>query len=193
MIRVLIVDDHPVVRRGLTRLLTGAGFEVVGEACTGQAGIERARELAPDVVLWDIAMPGGGLAAIRELTRRAPGVRVRVLTASDDPLLAREAAEQGADGFLAKTRPPEELISLVRECASGGGFPRPQADLSPRERELVELVAAGLSNKEIASRLEISVKTVEAHLEKLKRKLGFPSTADFKAWAIRRRGLNMPR
>ena len=186
MIRVLIVDDHPVVRQGLARLLSQAGLNPVGEAATGEEGIRLAGELSPEVVLWDLAMPGGGLSAIERLRAAAPKARVLILTALDDPLLAREAARAGADGFLAKTCPPEELVEAVRACARGErcfpGLPR----LSPREEELLGLLATGISNRELASRLGISVKTVESHLENLKAKLGCKSTAELRARALRR-------
>ncbi|HIP99465.1 TPA: response regulator transcription factor [Candidatus Bipolaricaulota bacterium] len=188
MIRVLIVDDHPLVRRGLARLLSRAGMEPVGEAANGEEGLRLARELEPDVVLWDLAMPGGGLGALEGLRGAAPGARVLVLTALDDPLLAREAARAGATGFLAKTCPPEELIAAVRACARGTHyFPRLPC-LSPREEEVLAFLSQGLSNREIAARLGVSVKTVESHLEKLKGKLGCASTAELRARALRRPG-----
>lgn len=186
MIRVLIVDDHPVVRKGLARLLSRADIEVVGQAASGEEGVRLARDLSPDVVLWDLAMPGGGLTGIGRLRRGSPGVRVLVLTALDDPLLAREVARAGADGFLAKTCPPEELVAAVRACGQGRGYFPQLPCLSPREEEVLSLLSKGLSNREIAERLAISVKTVESHLEKLKAKLGCGSTAELRARALRR-------
>ena len=186
MIRVLIVDDHPLVRRGLARLLSRAGMEPVGEAATGEEGLRLAEELEPDVVLWDLAMPGGGLGAIQRLRTAAPKARVLILTALDDPLLAREAARAGADGFLAKTCPPEELISTVRACARGNRCFPTLPCLSSREEEVLGLLSQGLSNREIADRLSVSVKTVESYLEKLKAKLGCASTAELRARALRR-------
>ena len=188
MIRVLIVDDHPVVRQGLVRLLSRAGFEVVGEAAAGREGISLAKELSPDLVLWDLAMEGGGLGAVEKLKRAAPGARVLVLTALADPLLSREAVRAGADGFLAKTCPPDELVEAVRACARGEAVFPFGAELTPREEELLALLSAGLPNRRIAEELGISPKTVEAHLESLKRKLGCPSTAELKALAVRRLG-----
>ncbi|HHE47693.1 MAG TPA: response regulator transcription factor [Candidatus Acetothermia bacterium] len=186
MIRVLIVDDHPVVREGLARLLARAGLTPVGEAASGEEGIRLARELQPDVVLWDLAMPGGGLPAIGKLKTAVPGVRVLVLTALDDPLLSREMARAGADGFLGKTCTPEELTRAVRACAQGIPFFPCLPELSPREERVLDLLAQGLSNRAIAERLGISVKTVESYLENLKRKLGCASTAELRARALRR-------
>ncbi|MBC7099532.1 response regulator transcription factor [Candidatus Bipolaricaulota bacterium] len=186
MIRVLIVDDHPVVREGLARLLSRAGMYVVGEAGSGEEGVGLARGLSPQVVLWDLAMPGGGLAAIKRLREAAPQARILVLTALDDPLLSREAAAAGADGFLAKTCAPGELVAAVRACARGERVFPQGPELSPREEELLSLLSQGLSNREAAERLGISVKTVESHLENLKRKLGCKSTAELRARALRR-------
>jgi len=186
MIRVLVVDDHPVVRQGLSHLLSQAGMEVVGEAASGEEGMALTRELAPDVVLWDLAMPGGGLSAIGKLKTAVPGVRVLVLTALDDPLLSREVARAGADGFLGKTCTPEELAQAVRVCAQGIPFFPRLPELSPREEKVLDLLAQGLSNRLIADKLGISVKTVESYLENLKRKLGCASTAELRARALRR-------
>lgn len=186
MIRVLVVDDHPVVRQGLSHLLSQAGMEVVGEAESGKQGLRLSTELQPDVVLWDLAMPGGGLSAIGELKTAVPGVKVLVLTALDDPLLSREVAQAGADGFLGKTCTPEELIQAVRACAQGTPFFPCLPELSPREEKVLDLLAEGLSNRLIAERLGISVKTVESYLENLKRKLGCASTAELRARALRR-------
>jgi len=137
-------------------------------------------------VLWDLAMPGGGLAAIKRLREAAPQARILVLTALDDPLLSREAAAAGADGFLAKTCAPGELVAAVRASARGERVFPQGPELSPREEELLSLLSQGLSNREAAERLGISVKTVESHLENLKRKLGCKSTAELRARALRR-------
>lgn len=186
MLRVLLVDDHPLVREGLGRLLERAGARLVGWAQDGEAGLQLAKQLKPDLILWDLAMPGGGLTPLPRLREAAPQARVVVLTALDDPLVAREAAKAGAAGFLAKTCSPTELIRAITACARGEAcFPQlPQ--LSPREEELLRGLAAGLPNRALAEELGISIKTVESHLEKLKKKLGCRSTAELRAWAVRR-------
>ncbi len=183
MIRVLIVDDHTLVREGLTRLLERAGYCVVGEAVDAVTGLARVEELLPDVVLWDLIMPGGGLHSISKLPQ---GPRVLVLTAVDDVLLASEVSRAGAHGYLPKTVSPQVLADAVARVARGEHVFPPFPVLSARESEVLELLSGGRSNCEIAERLEISVKTVEAYLERLKEKLGKESTADLRAWAARR-------
>lgn len=187
MIRVLIVDDHPLVRDGLARLLAGHGIAVVGLAAEGGEGIRLARRERPDVVLWDLAMPAGGVTGLSHLKRTAPGCRVLVVTALDNPWLAAEAARAGADGFLAKTASAEEFIAAIRACAEGRpAFPS-VPELSPREEEVFALLGQGLANRDIAVRLGISPKTVESHLERLKEKLGCASAAELRALALRHR------
>lgn len=186
MIRVLIVDDHPVVRAGLSRLLAREGIAVVGEAQTGEEGIALALELQPDVILWDLAMPGGGISGIPKLKAVAPEVRVMILTALDDPLLSREVMKAGADSFLAKTCHPDRLLAAVRACAQGKPHFPTFSPLSPREEELLALLSQGLTNREIAERLAVSVKTVENHIENLKAKLGLATTSELRALALRR-------
>jgi len=187
MIRVLIVDDHAVVRDGLARLLAEAGIEVVAAARDGDDGARLASEHTPDLVLWDLAMPGGGMVGLARLRQAVPESRVLVITALDDPWLAAEAARAGAHGFIAKTSSPAELVAAVRACV-GGHLWQPPCPLSPREGEVFTLLGAGLPNREIAHRLGISVKTVESHLERLKEKLGCGSTAELRARAVRRGG-----
>lgn len=183
MIRVLIVDDHALVREGLSRLLERAGCCVVGEAVDAASGIALTEQLLPDVVLWDLIMPGGGLHSLRDLPR---GPRVLVLTAVDDVLLASEVHRAGAHGYLPKSVSPQELTDAVRRVARDRPVFPPIPDLSPREMQVLDLVSGGSSNCEIAGRLSISVKTVEAHLERLKEKLEKASTAELRAWAARR-------
>lgn len=188
MIRALIVDDHPLVREGLARLLAGQGISVVGLAADGEEGIRLARNERPDLVLWDLAMPGGGLAGLARLKEAAPDSRVLAVTALDDPWLGREAAKAGADGFLSKTASPEELRRAIEDCLRGRGpFPK-AADLSPREEEVFRLLGTGLPNREVARELGISVKTVESHLEGLKAKLGCRTTAELRARALKQGG-----
>lgn len=188
MIRVLIVDDHPLVREGLARLLAGQGISIVGLAADGEEGIRLAQAERPDVVLWDLAMPQGGLAGLTRLKEAAPDSRVLAVTALDDPWLGAEAARAGADGFLSKASSPDELRLAIEDCLRGRGpFPK-AADLSPREEEVFRLLGTGLPNREVARALGISVKTVESHLEGLKEKLGCRTTAELRARALKRGG-----
>ncbi|MFH9178482.1 response regulator [Streptomyces albogriseolus] len=191
VITLLVVDDHPVVRDGLRGMFESApGFRVLGEAADGAAALERAAELDPDVILMDLRMPGtGGVAAIRELTRRGARARVLVLTTYDTDSDTLPAIEAGATGYLLKDAPREELFAAVRAAAAGRSVlspavasrlvsavraPRtPGAEpLSAREREVLALVARGTSNREIARELFISEATVKTHLTHIFAKLG---------------------
>lgn len=188
MIRVLIVDDHPVVREGLARLLAEAGIEVVGAVGDGEEGVRLAAERGPDLVLWDLAMPNGGVAGLARLRTAVPGCRVLVITALDDPWLAAEVARAGADGFLAKCSSPDDLIETIRDCVHGRCRLPPPPALTPREEEVFALLSQGFPNREMARHLGISVKTVESHLERLKEKLGCGSTSELRALGLRRGG-----
>jgi len=187
-IRVLVADDHPIVRSGIVGLLgTAADVEVVGEASTGLEAVELALRLEPDLVLMDLRMPGlDGDAATARILAERPGIRVLVLTTyeSDESILT--AIEAGASGYLLKAAPQEELLAGVRSVARGevalapriaallvGRMQRPAAPtLSPRETEVLALVAQGLSNPEIASRLFLGEATVKTHLLHAFEKLG---------------------
>jgi DNA-binding NarL/FixJ family response regulator len=189
-IRVLVADDHAVVREGLrTFLELQDGIEVAGEAADGEEAVREVERLCPDVVLMDLVMPRlDGVRAMRELRRRAPGVRVIVLTsyAEDDRVLP--AIRAGAAGYLLKTVQPQELARAVRTAHAGGALldpgvaarlvdalaeDRPQAaPLTPREREVLALIARGRSNKRIALELGLSEKTVKAHVGHVLAKLG---------------------
>ncbi|QIM19443.1 response regulator transcription factor [Leucobacter coleopterorum] len=181
MIRVLVVDDHPIVRAGIVGLLdTESDVEVVGEAASGEEAVSLATELEPAVVLMDLRMPGiGGVEATGRIVR-LDGPRVLVFTTyeDDDQILA--AIEAGASGYLVKAAPAEELAAGVRAVAAGqtvlapsiaaqlvarASTPRKAApELTPREHEILALVAAGLSNPAIAERLFIGESTVKTHL-----------------------------
>jgi two-component system, NarL family, response regulator LiaR len=196
-IRILVVDDHAVVREGLRAFLAlQDGFEIVGEAADGEEALERAAELDPDVILMDLVMPGrDGVSAMRELHARRQKARVIVLTSflDDDRLLP--AIEAGAAGYLLKNSEPAELARAVRAAHAGeaiidptaaarlvqalsGGDRRRQApasaleQLTGREREVLTLIAGGRSNKRIALELGISEKTVKAHVGHVLAKLG---------------------
>ncbi len=179
-IRVLIVDDHPVVRDGLRAMLaTQPDMEVVGEAATGTEAVARAHTLRPDVVLMDLQMPQldgpGAIAALRE---REPGVHVLVLTTYGTDVDITRAVDAGATGYLLMDAPREQLFSAIRSAASGESALSPsvaarvlgrmrapaEQALSPRELEILQVVARGLSNKDIGRHLHVSEATVKTHL-----------------------------
>lgn len=201
-ITLLIVDDHPVVRDGLRGMFTAAGpgaaepgFDVLGEAADGVEAVELALRLDPDVVLMDLRMPGGsGVDAIAELTRRGARSRVLVLTTYDTDTDTLPAIEAGATGYLLKDAPREELFAAVRAAAEGRTVLSPAVasrlvsrvrtpaapageTLSAREREVLELVAKGTSNRAVAAELFISEATVKTHLTHIYGKLGVKDRA----------------
>ncbi|MGI9861647.1 response regulator transcription factor [Moorella naiadis] len=186
--RLLLVDDHTLIRKGLRLLMASwEGFEVVGEASNGQEAIELALELRPNIVLMDIYMPRmNGLEATRRLKALLPEVKVVILTVADDDEAFRAALEVGAEGYLLKTVEPQHLYYLLQEVARGEVplaaaltkkiLPQLKATeksdpLSPREKEVLTLVAQGLSNREIAGRLFLSENTVKNHLRSILEKL----------------------
>jgi DNA-binding NarL/FixJ family response regulator len=198
-IGLLIVDDHPVVRDGLSGMFAAApGFTVLGEAGDGAQAVRLATELEPDVILMDLRMPGmDGVAAISELASRGVAARVLVLTTYDTDSYVLPAIEAGATGYLLKDAPREELMRAVRAAANGEAVLAPSVaarlmsrvrtpgsaasgagpgsateQLSARELEVLELVAAGTTNREAAARLFISEATVKTHLLHIYAKLG---------------------
>jgi NarL family two-component system response regulator LiaR len=202
-IRVLVVDDHAVVREGLrTFLELQDGIEVAGEAADGEEAIEAAERLRPDVVLMDLVMPAlDGLAAMRVLRERVPGARVIVLTsfAEDDKLLP--ALRAGAAGYLLKNAEPQELARAVRAAHAGealldphvaarlvdvlAGEKEPLDQLTPREREVLQLIGRGFSNKRIARELRLSEKTVKTHVGHVLAKLGVDDRTQAAVFAVR--------
>jgi DNA-binding NarL/FixJ family response regulator len=194
--RVLIADDDDLMRAGLAELLTvDPGIEVAGQAATGREAVEQARRLTPDVVLMDVRMPDlDGIAATRELARAAPEVRVLILTTFEQDDYVFGALRAGASGFLLKRTRPEELLAAVHTIAAGDSLlspsvtrrvidrmaqqPTPElADqarldaLTPREREVLERIARGLSNREIAAALAVEESTVRTHVKRILMKL----------------------
>jgi DNA-binding NarL/FixJ family response regulator len=207
VVRVLIADDHPVVRDGLRGMLSGAdGFEVVGEAATGAEAVALAARLRPDVVLMDLRMPEtDGVTATAQLTRGGSPSRVLVLTTYDTDSDVLPAIEAGATGYLLKDARADELFRAVRAAARGeavlspsvatrllGQVRRPAREpLSAREREVLELVARGATNREAARQLFVSEATVKTHLLHVYAKLGVNDRAAAVAEAFER-GLLTP-
>jgi DNA-binding NarL/FixJ family response regulator len=195
-LRVLIADDDDLMRAGLRAVLgTDDTIEVVAEAGTGPAAVEQAQRLRPDVVLMDVRMPDlDGIAATRQLVARVPSTRVLVLTTFEDDEYIFGALRAGASGFLLKRTRPEQLIQAIHTIAGGEALLSPSVtrtvinrmaqqaqpdqgsrtrllDLTPRERDVLELVARGLSNREIAGTLVVEESTVKSHLKRILAKL----------------------
>jgi DNA-binding NarL/FixJ family response regulator len=209
MLRILLADDHEIVRRGLKELLEEqSGWTVCAEAANGREAVELAIETRPQVAVIDFSMPElNGLEATRRIVERAPETQVLVFTMHDSDELIRQVLEAGARGYLLKSEATRQLVPAVESLSrrkpyfSGRvsevvlqGFLRPAAAakaefgverLTSREREIVQLLAEGNTNKDIARRLGLSVKTVETHRAAVLRKLGLPSLVDLVRWAIR--------
>jgi two-component system, NarL family, nitrate/nitrite response regulator NarL len=204
-IRVLLVDDHPVVRRGILACLAGCEhIAVVGEAADGMEGLSRAREQRPDVVLTDLDMPHmNGLVLAEALRRELPDTRVLVLSMHNDTEQVLRVIQSGARGFVLKESQPAELIQAIEAVARGNVFFSPDVaraamnqvprgsvpttsipKLTPREREVLVGIAEGLSNREIAERLSLGVRTVETHRENLMAKLNIHSIAGLTRFAV---------
>jgi DNA-binding NarL/FixJ family response regulator len=194
-IRVVIVDDQAMMRGAFRTILESSGVEVVGEAASGDEAVETVRRLRPDVVLMDVRMPGGdGLSATRSLGDAAPSARVLVLTTFDLDDYVDGALRAGAAGFLLKNASPEELVAAVRTVAGGDNVldprvagrvmarfarrsPAPAAidaisSLTEREKDVLALLARGLSNSEVAARLDVSEATAKTHVSHVLTKLG---------------------
>ncbi len=210
-IRILLVDDHAVVREGLRAFLAlQDGFEIVGEAADGDEALERAAELEPDVILMDLVMPGrDGVSAMRELRRRAQPTRVIVLTSFLDDERLLPALEAGAAGYLLKNSQPAELARAIRAAHAGEAVIDPTAaarlvdalsrnagharqppasafdQLTKRERDVLVLIADGRANKRIALELGISEKTVKAHVGRVLAKLGVSDRTQAAVLAVR--------
>ena len=187
MIRIVVADDHPIVRGGIVALLQSVDdIDVVGEAATGTEAVELARTLVPDLVLMDLRMPGlTGDEATAHILREQPGIRIIILTTyeTDDAILS--AIEAGASGYLLKAAPQDEIVAGIRSVARGEvaiapaiaallvqRLKQPAVTLSPRETEVLTLVAAGHSNPSIAASLFLSEATIKTHLVHAFEKLG---------------------
>lgn len=202
MIRVLLAEDHETVREGLRLLLNGQpDMEVVGEAADGEGTIHSVDTLSPDVVVLDLSMPGmSGVAAARALKRSGHAGAIVALTRHDDDAFVQELFEAGAAAYVLKQSASEELVRAIRTAANGGRYldsslsrthetadPRRRATTpraTEREIEVLRLIAVGHSNKEIASTLDISVKTVEVHKANAMRKLGLRGRTDVVRYAV---------
>lgn len=202
--RVLIVDDHSVVRAGLRALVDAeSDMEIVGEAGDVREAVFEARSSKPDLVLMDVKMPGeSGLDGVPKLLKEHPDVKILILSMEDDPRYVREAFSAGASGYVVKEAADNELVTAIREVASGGRYVHPElgarlvaaetealrraeADpLSDREREVLVLLARGFTNQEIAKQLFISVRTAETHRAHVMQKLRFSTRAELVSYAL---------
>ena len=207
-IRILLADDHAVLRTGLRMLISSQrDLEVVGEASDGDEAVRKATALRPDVALVDISMPGsGGIKAIERIRQAVPATRVLVLTMHDVPAYLRASLAAGASGYVVKRSADSDLLAAIRDVHRGrtvldpslsarathGTLRRrgsvdstaPAALLSQREREVLELVAQGFTNQQIADHLGLSVKTVETYRARLVEKLGLQSRAELVRYAL---------
>jgi two-component system response regulator NreC len=203
-VRVLVVDDHAVVRAGLALLVNAeTDLEAVGEAGNAREAILEARTAKPDVILMDVMMPEqSGIEAVPQLLHEHPGVKVLVLSMQDDPRYVREAFEAGASGYVLKEAADAEVVAAIREVAGGGRYVHPELGarlvaaetaerrraeedpLSDREREVLRLLALGHTNQEIAKQLYISVRTAETHRAHIMQKLRLSSRAELVRYAL---------
>lgn len=203
-LRVLLADDHAVVREGLKALIQAEpGLELVGEAADGETAYQEALRLRPDVVVMDVSMPVvSGVEATQRLKQECPEIRVVALTAYEDGAYVRRLLDAGAAGYVLKRAATHVLIEAIRTVTSGGVYLDPsvagvvvagylrqpvgaaQADLTQREADVLKLIAQGYSNKEVAARLEISVKTVETYKARAMEKAGLGSRVDLVRYAL---------
>jgi two-component system response regulator NreC len=209
MMRILIVDDHATVRDGLRLLVDSqSDMECVGEAADGQAAIEQARELLPDIVLMDVSMPNlNGLKATESIVSEFPDVKVLALSRHMDEGYLQEMIRAGASGYVLKQSPSSEMLNGLRSIAAGGRYldaeltgrvldsyagrhnvqvdsPNKGRELSDRETDVIRLIAWGYGNKEIAAKLTISAKTVDVHKANALRKLGLSGRVDIVRFAL---------
>lgn len=206
-LRVLLAEDHETVRAGIRMLVDAQpDMTVVGEANNGESAIKKAAELGPDVIVMDISMPGlNGLMATKRIKQVSPQIKILTLTRHTDDGYLQQLLKAGVNGYVLKQSAPAELVNAIRTVGSGksyldpaltekvmGGYLRQQTalinaekvQLSARESEVIRLIAWGYSNKEIGVRLDLSVKTIEAHKSNAMRKLGIASRIDIVRYAI---------
>ncbi|HZI92714.1 MAG TPA: response regulator transcription factor [Patescibacteria group bacterium] len=203
-LRIILAEDHTIVLEGLRALLEKQGFEIVGEAMDGRSAVELARQFRPDIAILDIAMPAlNGIDAAREILRASPDTRTIILTIQEDNQYVVEALRAGVSGYLLKTKAASDLVQAIKEVSHGALYISPglsrdavklflenkdvKSDpLSPREREVLQLIAEGKTTKEVAAILGISVKTAESHRTRIMEKLDIHETATLVRYAIRR-------
>jgi two-component system response regulator NreC len=206
-IRLLLVDDHEIVRAGIRMLfLAEADMEIVGEVSSGYEALEAVRELKPDVVIMDVAMPGmSGIEATRQIKEANPDTAVLALTMYEDEQYFFEMLNAGASGYIPKRAAPDDLVSAIRVISqgnvflyatlakflmkdmaerSGSGSASVADELTPREREVLTYIAEGYTNREIAEALSISVKTVDRHRENIMQKLNLHNRVELVKYAI---------
>jgi two-component system response regulator NreC len=204
VIRVVLADDHVLVRQSLKSLLEREGFQVVGEASDGQEAIRRVQSLHPDIAVMDISMPIlNGIDAARELSRSFPKTKSILLTQHDEDQYISEALEAGVKGYVLKSQVASDLVQAIKQVSRGQAYLSPGVSravmdafrskskksrdpLTARERQVLQLIAEGKSTKDIASLLGISVKTAESHRTRLMRKLDIHETASLVRYAVRR-------
>ena len=203
-IRILLADDHAVVRKGFQFILGAQpDFEVVGEAANGREAVDLSKTLQPDVVVMDVSMPElNGIEATRRIGEVSPKARVLALSMHRDSVYVREILRAGARGYILKDAQEEELLGAVRAVSKGDGYLSPAVSdavlndyrkhvtdpvdlLTSREREVLQLIAEGRTNKEIATQLQLSVYTVEAHRGRVMEKLNLHSTGELVRFALR--------
>jgi two-component system, NarL family, response regulator LiaR len=205
LIRILVVDDHPIVQRGLTSVLVPRnGFQVVGEAGDGEEAVIKARMLRPDVILMDMIMPRmGGLEAIRLIRAENPDAHILVLTSFDEDNRVSAAVKAGALGYLRKDSSPDDLFAAIRKTATGATYlppeivqklirdlqhpaaaPQPGNELTERELDVLAAISKGMSNQEIAEKLYISTATVRTHVRNLLSKLGVANRTQAALYAV---------
>jgi len=208
-LRLLLADDHAVVRHGLRAVLEREGFQIVGEGCDGQDAVRLAPTVRPDVAILDIGMPLlNGLDAARELRKISQNIKVILLTRHDEPQYVTEALRAGVKGYVLKSQAATDLVEAIRQVARGGIYLSPNMSgavveaylsktepaldpLTPRERQVLQMVGEGKSTKDVARLLGISTKTAESHRARLMHKLDIHETASLVRYAIRR-GLVQP-
>jgi two-component system response regulator NreC len=204
MIRILLADDHAMVRQGFRLILSSqADMEIVGEAGNGREAVEMAEKLQPDIIVMDVAMPElNGIEATRKITAGLPRTRILALSMHKDSVYVREILRAGARGYLLKDSIDSDLLSAVRAVAKGEGYLSPAVSeavlsdyrkhvtapldlLTGREREVLQMIATGKTNKDIANDLKLSVYTVDAHRGRIMEKLNLHSTGELVRFAVR--------